>query len=1019
MGFYGNTTDTSKTHFQFDKIFSSRTEMDRACAEGTDEVYTGRFVLVKYDQGAYYPGHILYGYINPGEPDIIYVDALCTKPYMFVTYIPVVNPRQEDWESYYELSADERFYIKLTSQNQFNANKTYYTHSLKNVDNSLRDDVVSENTIVFKKDITTKVTDGKFYKCIGEDDLHTGRAKWELINISEDDSIGSYLLNFHLDFTTYGDLFDYRGYDATVWEKTYNEGKGKFIYIANLNAHIPSFEIYGDPPSELPTIAYIDSTSSNDVYRIKVPNFWGFQIKEAEENSPSDQIISQKYYKYDINNKIEADVKENVRADIYFNLNKEEDGQIFSHKNYKLRDDNTKDEIIIAPTGKSGKKYYNTNGEFVEQEDTQELSIHLPIVGNMISDGYDLIYGENEQDEETGKITRPRDIKWYEGDSSEELKYNGEQLLGGKTHNLSTLAGTLNTMHDRLGQNIKTYKTKPSQEQAALLSEDYIYYISDLDTYYRVGKKLSYENIPNNNISFKNISLTEQEFVTQTYYVHTVAINAIDSVSVNVNQSNINEITKNNTTGTYTVITTNESTHYFTVATSYDSNAQYAVKDISIEQYSKADLTYYEPNKYFYIIGSDYYKDTNPDVPLNRDYVYCTINEEDLQEYIFSNAYEANTYFRKNDNDNYICAEEEIPDINTIYYSPLFVPMSSSSTDLITLYQPNKYYILDNNNQYVLDTSPALAQNDSVSGIKHFIIEFDYENPSVAQNLDGTISLVYRVKSGPTRVYLTATEANTDYYLKVEDDYIHIKNLTDLSISSANFYKKTSTNEQEAINADKLFIPNKFYKLLRNGLQYHLASSVDFTNDDKNSTIYYSIAQVHSLPAPFYEAAKYYYYNGEFYHLDMDDPPTAASFDAENNEYVHYNKKSIYVKSDTSKRCPEGMEWNSFSLYVPASVELGLLVETKDLIPMNGLVDNKISMNGAVLAFDKIYNADDNKTRDINTLKGTLNTTADFFYSVKNLIPNRILYVNDFGQITSSEEGLTYQDILALKNLIH
>ena len=49
MGFYGNTTDTSKTHFQFDKIFSSRTAMDRACAEGIDEVYTGRFVLVKYD----------------------------------------------------------------------------------------------------------------------------------------------------------------------------------------------------------------------------------------------------------------------------------------------------------------------------------------------------------------------------------------------------------------------------------------------------------------------------------------------------------------------------------------------------------------------------------------------------------------------------------------------------------------------------------------------------------------------------------------------------------------------------------------------------------------------------------------------------------------------------------------------------------------------------------------------------------------------------------------------------------
>jgi hypothetical protein len=47
MGFYGNITNTSKTQFYFDKIYSSRVAMDSA--KDTDGIYAGRYVLIEYD----------------------------------------------------------------------------------------------------------------------------------------------------------------------------------------------------------------------------------------------------------------------------------------------------------------------------------------------------------------------------------------------------------------------------------------------------------------------------------------------------------------------------------------------------------------------------------------------------------------------------------------------------------------------------------------------------------------------------------------------------------------------------------------------------------------------------------------------------------------------------------------------------------------------------------------------------------------------------------------------------------
>ena len=50
MGFYGNVSNITRSTFQFDRIYGSRSEMEEALASGNDDVYIGRYTLVEYDQ---------------------------------------------------------------------------------------------------------------------------------------------------------------------------------------------------------------------------------------------------------------------------------------------------------------------------------------------------------------------------------------------------------------------------------------------------------------------------------------------------------------------------------------------------------------------------------------------------------------------------------------------------------------------------------------------------------------------------------------------------------------------------------------------------------------------------------------------------------------------------------------------------------------------------------------------------------------------------------------------------------
>lgn len=205
-------------------------------------------------------------------------------------------------------------------------------------------------------------------------------------------------------------------------------------------------------------------------------------------------------------------------GDIYYN----KDG---FNKEYTIKDRVTEDSISVEPTGYSQNilsdgtafnKSYSDNDENTfygatkEAPDTQELSIHLPSIGNTISDVWDIIYGEGVEDED-GNLKRRLNVSWDEdfGDINDasrnrmvELKDDGIGFTYDRD-SLSTVAGTINSIQDLMGKiiiedvtiNNKTYKSAasvPSEEVRDYVDKSKIYYFSDDGLYYKATDKYEF-----------------------------------------------------------------------------------------------------------------------------------------------------------------------------------------------------------------------------------------------------------------------------------------------------------------------------------------------------------------------------------------------------------------------------------------------------------------------------------------------------------------------------------------------
>ena len=363
-----------------------------------------------------------------------------------------------------------------------------------------------------------------------------------------------YVNNFNLDRETYNTN---RGYDSTVWQKTFVNGVEKYVMVAELNTIVPTFDIVNDAPSLLPLTPHFDGNSTNVYYRLHWQPSWAIRTKAASPylrgqrisqkgvfedaasvvmstdvtNYPSDQnttwtgkfyntitnTISEKTYspytsQWQDKSENDMDGTYDIPAAIYYN----KDGfniSSISHSEFLTDPDNPRydpsianrwnpevDEIGFLPTGRSGHMYNNHDDslEGEAQVDTQEFILMLPSIGNAIASVWDVIYGgRNTNDTIKYSLRRNLDISWETGKDIPDRR--GLRLRSnGNGYNVSevnTVAGAINSVHDLMGMIISSaHSTSELTSKMIDLSLDRLYYVDSDKDYYR--KQLQYTYTP-------------------------------------------------------------------------------------------------------------------------------------------------------------------------------------------------------------------------------------------------------------------------------------------------------------------------------------------------------------------------------------------------------------------------------------------------------------------------------------------------------------------------------------------
>lgn len=274
-----------------------------------------------------------------------------------------------EYEQYYPLDTLPIIY-KLSSGKEEKFSTTYTQFSPLDIQENVvyRCVILTDwlNSTIPEEELLLQYYSNTFYRGVREEGVLS------LENVSSEISEENYVGNFNIDRIEYNTS---RGYDSTVWMKQYdNNGIPRYVNIAELNSVVPTFDVSVDAPTAIPNSPHFDEDSTNIYYNLHVQPQWGFRIKSAENSSLSDVEIG-------------GDKKA-----IYFN----KAGFQRGNKNaYADLNAVGSDYINITPTGVSGQKYNShEKGEpKKEAPDIQELSIHLPSIGNMMSDAWDIIHG--------------------------------------------------------------------------------------------------------------------------------------------------------------------------------------------------------------------------------------------------------------------------------------------------------------------------------------------------------------------------------------------------------------------------------------------------------------------------------------------------------------------------------------------------------------------------------------------------------------------------------------------------
>ena len=388
---------------------------------------------------------------------------------------------------------------------------------------------------------------------------------------------------------------------------------------------------------------------------------------------------------------------------------------------------------------------------------------------------------------------------------------------------------------------------------------------------------------------------------------------------------------------------------------------------------------------------------TNPSFPND---IYYTLTATQIP---LTSAYTKGSVFyieKVGEKENYIAEQAEMPDPTKVYYFIRhYSPIIKTNGDEIP-YQPNKYYYEVAKDQY------ALATGDFVPGTQYYYIPYDTSKLVTVFDAEEQRTVIGYALDTDNAKPVNLQNWELPVYVSLDNGgrFIDISTLDNLTASYSDYVNHIVLEKPK-----DFFLPNKYYfynagdERTGEGRGYFLADSF------LQNANYYELTNILPTPKPFYETNKYYYFNESRQIYDIDSEIMTV-------ERQYYIESGLYVLTDSSGRFDIGHEWKDQALFVPASVTLATKQNKKKLFKIDGIDNGESSINGNILRFNNLSDFNNYGSRDKETINGALNSLKDSLKIMTKLYPGRMLYVNDFGQITAST--ITYNDLKQLFNRV-
>ena len=1013
MSFYGNISNAGKTQMSFDRVYPNRKIMEENAP--TDGVFVGRFVLIEYDDNTYSNRT---GYIN---------------------YVP-------DYDS--ELNGSYYVYTNLECTIPFKpveSNDTGYG-------------LIQGDLIIVEYENSYY-----YFQYNGKTDPLNGNAYFNYITSSTEsfnDGLSDYIINYNED-KKYAKKQNYPftiGWDSTVWRKAFKNGKEQYQMIASLNSVTPKFTLTADAPTIIPTAPHFGINSTNINYDLHYQPNWGLRVKRAADDEKSDTKIDLPYKAYDYESESLIE-EESYRGAIYFNK---------AGFNPKIRnhDKTVEDEVTVLPNGNTGQDYivHNENGslEKVIKEDTQEITLNLPSIGNIMSDVWDIVYGPINPDhpDDPDNRLRDMDLSWENNLSKNHLVLEAGE--NGYTYNpdrINTIAGSINSVHDLMGRII--VNDPPPNGTVESAKADKIYYgeynsdISDSKGFYFKDKTYELQ-------SFEEAGIDPDEYVGKRHYY------------------DLTQFLPN------TYYTYSNRNFYLDKSTVPQDTDYYKLGDpikVQLKQW-QPDITEIDPDtgkeiitkQYSYYKNEylDYIKDKSKWPDQNKTYYQITTtkvtnpkhkDENDNSE-IIKFFWPTGQYSTQADFDINNIDEEtrERLKLNKVKKGYFYIKINEDGTKTLSsvsnlkeedynseaeYFYLNKYAVSepvgdDNNNKS--EVAYIMYPETASDGLTTYKVGEDFY--SLLNGVKSEIN--YNLYLKPNKIEMIQFEDNK-YYYEIKDEinegYKCIHNLdqkivdeeicyTIEAIYDAGIINSPSNpdmppnDEEEENNPEEIFFykPNLYFIKDRNNYLLSKLPNMSLNTEyylltDKNNKLLELNPNGPAgtlLVTPenkrnkdddgiiFYEPGKYYYKSSEFLTDILDNniimktaaEPNGAIVNPENGR-IYYTLQEAYVVEDTAGILEAGSVWDK-EVAPPDTVTLGIRTETYKWTELKGFAEQLNTIHGLILEINKFLKFNDTLTRDRTTVQGCINQINDIINVFGKINPSDTVIINSYGQFAGA-----------------